>query len=195
MMMTMTSTDTIVADYLDTLRAELATVPEAVANEVLDDISEHIAGARADLPTETEAAVRDILHRLGPPAAIAAAAREGQPVRPMAAPGLVEYLVFAALVVGPFVIPVLLPVLGAVLASYSRWWTRGEKTFAWCMTLLPLVVTAAVGAAAALADVYKAVWVLGIVGLGGITVGPLVAAVVLFVRLKRRRRLGQQPSA
>jgi len=75
--------DPICADYLSRLTAALGDLPRDDRQQIVEQISEHISSARAALPNQTEASVRGILERLGPPEEIAAAARaESQlPVR------------------------------------------------------------------------------------------------------------------
>src|SRR4029078_4078697 len=70
-----TSADALVEEYLDRLERELADFPSARRREVVHEISEHIAEARAGLEPETEADVRNLLDRMGDPADIAAGAR------------------------------------------------------------------------------------------------------------------------
>jgi uncharacterized membrane protein len=79
----MSTADQLVDDYLRRLDAELRALPRARRREVLEEISEHIAEARADLPTSDQAAIRNLLDRVGDPAEIAAEARErlGIPAR------------------------------------------------------------------------------------------------------------------
>ena len=74
-----TSADKLVEDYLDRLERELADFPSARRRELVQEISEHIAEARAGLESENEAEIRNLLDRMGDPADIAAEAR-GTPV-------------------------------------------------------------------------------------------------------------------
>src|SRR5919197_3219050 len=79
----MTSTaDELVATYLTQLRAELGGLPRARRRELEQEIAEHIAEARAEIPSQSEAEIRALLDRLGDPADIAAEARERFGVRP-----------------------------------------------------------------------------------------------------------------
>ena len=71
-----TTVDTLVDRYLTDLAAELRDLPANRRRELLDEVSEHIAEARATQEADNEAAVRTVLERLGDPADIAAAARE-----------------------------------------------------------------------------------------------------------------------
>jgi uncharacterized membrane protein len=66
--------DKLVDDYLQRLERELAGFPRARRRELVEEISLHIAEARAQLETENEAAIRTLLDRLGDPADIAAEA-------------------------------------------------------------------------------------------------------------------------
>ena len=80
----MTTTDDLVADYLDRVGRASASLPPERREELVADLREHIAAARAELApeTETEAGVRTLLDRLGDPAAIVAEAMVGA-VAPM----------------------------------------------------------------------------------------------------------------
>jgi uncharacterized membrane protein len=66
--------DAICADYLERLRGSLGSLSAEDRRQILDQVSEHISSARAALPQQTEAAVREILERLGTPQEIAASA-------------------------------------------------------------------------------------------------------------------------
>jgi hypothetical protein len=66
--------DELVADYLSRLRRAMRTLPWARRNELLDEISTHIAEARA----AGAVPLRGVLAALGDPAAIAAAAGAGR---------------------------------------------------------------------------------------------------------------------
>jgi hypothetical protein len=120
-----TEADALILHYLQALESQLQDLPADRRQELLDEVSEHIAAARADLDPETEAGVRTMLARLGDPADIAAEARErfgleARPARP-ATPWL-EVVTVALLV-----IPFLGWVLGAVLVWLSQLWTTRDK--------------------------------------------------------------------
>ena len=66
--------DAICAEYLERLRVSLGGLSAEDRRQILDQVSEHISSARAALPQQTEAAVREILERLGTPQEIAASA-------------------------------------------------------------------------------------------------------------------------
>jgi hypothetical protein len=120
-----TKVDTLVDRYLKDLEAELRGFPASRRREILDEVGEHITEARATLDTETEAAIRTVLERLGDPADIAAEARDrlGLPARPPRQP--TPWLEVIALVL--LVIPFLGWVVGVILVWISRLWTTRDK--------------------------------------------------------------------
>ena len=79
--------DRMVGEYLDAVRRATVDLPPDRRDDLLADLSEHIATARAELAPETEAGVREILERLGAPASIAAEARLGAPPSAAASTG------------------------------------------------------------------------------------------------------------
>jgi hypothetical protein len=123
----MTSTaDKLVADYLKRLDRELTGFPRARRRELVEEISGHIAEARADLETENETAVRTLLDRLGDPAEIASEAVGGPPVEPPRA----RWRDVAALIllpIGGVVVPFLGWVAGVVLLWVSDAWNTRDK--------------------------------------------------------------------
>ena len=79
--------DRIVDEWLSALeQAAAAVLPPDRRRELLADLREHIAVARAELQPETEVGVRTILDRLGDPDVIVAEARDDHPGPPPAAP-------------------------------------------------------------------------------------------------------------
>jgi uncharacterized membrane protein len=116
-----TSLDTLVDDYIRQLERELRPFPGARRREILGEVGEHIAQARSELETESEADLRNVLDRLGEPADIAAAARERYGIRREKAGGL-EIVTVIALVV-----PYVGWVAGSVLVWMSRVWTTRDK--------------------------------------------------------------------
>jgi hypothetical protein len=119
-----TEADALILRYLQELEAALGDLPANRRRELLDEVGEHIAAARAALDPETEAGVRTLLERLGDPAEIAAEARErmGIPPPPRAATLRLEV---AAIVL--LVIPFLGWLVGVVLVWLSRVWTTRDK--------------------------------------------------------------------
>jgi hypothetical protein len=71
-----TEADALILRYLQDLESQLGDLPANRRQELLDEVQEHIAAARADLDPETEAGIRSLLERLGDPADIAAEARD-----------------------------------------------------------------------------------------------------------------------
>ncbi len=68
--------DRIVTEYLERLDTALRPLPSARRRQLVDQIAEHVAEARAELPHPDEVAVRSLLDRVGQPEDIAAAALE-----------------------------------------------------------------------------------------------------------------------
>jgi hypothetical protein len=119
------SSEKLVGDYLDRLKAELADLPSARRREIVEEISEHIDEARASGAAD-EASIRALLDRLGDPADIAADARERFDVRPQR-PGILEVATIVLLLVGGIVLPVVGWVAGVVLLWASAAWTTRDK--------------------------------------------------------------------
>ena len=118
-------TDKLVADYLGRLDRELRDLPRARRRELVEEISGHIAEARADLETENEAAVRSLLDRLGDPEEIAAEARGRVGVEPRGS--ALDIVGLVLLLIGGVVLPVVGWVIGVVLLWISETWTTTEK--------------------------------------------------------------------
>ena len=116
-----TATETIIEQYMKELQRELRAFPAARKREILDEVRDHISQARAELESESEAAVRTELDRLGEPADIAAAARERFGVRPARAGALEVWTIIA------LVIPYFGWLIGSVLVWMSRVWTTRDK--------------------------------------------------------------------
>ncbi len=75
--------DALCADYLERLRAALGDVQRSDREQIIAQVSEHLSEARAALPIQNEAGIREILERLGSPDDIAAAAvSDRRPERP-----------------------------------------------------------------------------------------------------------------
>jgi hypothetical protein len=78
--------DRLVEDYLGAVSYACVDLPPEQRDDLVADLREHIAAARAVLYQPTEAAVRTILDRLGEPAAIAEEARLADPFGPRIVP-------------------------------------------------------------------------------------------------------------
>lgn len=129
-----TSADRLVDDYLDRLELELADFPSARRRELVQEISEHIAEARAELDSESEADVRNLLDRMGDPADIASEAREVPAEAAADAPpaerrrsSALDIAALILLLVGGVVFPVIGWLIGVVLLWISDSWTTNEK--------------------------------------------------------------------
>jgi len=126
--MTAPHADQLIDGYLARLDAAAGDLPKAARQELVDDVRAHITEARTRETEETDAAILNILDRLGEPAAVVAEARERlgirapQPYRP----GLLE--VFAVILV-PFFWPI-----GVILLWMSPAWHWRDKLIG---TLVP----------------------------------------------------------
>jgi hypothetical protein len=114
--MTTLQSDPLVEDYLRRLDAAAAHLPADRRAELADEIREHIREAGA----EDEAAVREVLDRLGSPEEIAAA--EGPPPKR----GPLETGALVVLSIG-FVLPVVGYLFGAGLVLSSKAWSARDK--------------------------------------------------------------------
>ena len=120
----------LVDEYLQRLERELTDLSPDSRNEIIDEIRRHIAEERGGLADESDAALMNLLERLGDPADIAAEARGGEKARTSVATtrrfGTLEVLALILLVAA-------WPV-GAILLWVSKTWTRREKLLG---TLIP----------------------------------------------------------
>jgi len=120
----------MVDEYLQRLERELTDLSPYNRNEIIDEIRRHIAEESGGLPDESDAALMNLLERLGDPADIAAAARGDEMARTSVAKarrfGTVE-------VVGLILLVAAWPV-GAILLWVSKIWTTREKVLG---TLIP----------------------------------------------------------
>ena len=71
--------DALCAGYLNRLEAALSAAPAEDRRQIVEEIAEHLAVARAELPVQSAEAVNGILTRLGSPEDIAAAAAADRP--------------------------------------------------------------------------------------------------------------------
>lgn len=192
-------TDILVLDYLAALWAATEDLTPGLRDELMTTVADYIAMRRVN-PTDPLTNPEHILHRLGPPEELAAAARRGRmPVhlrRPaaVAAPppaaepssGL-EYSGIALLTAGSVVMPVICPLAGLLLISGSRRWSPGQKVAAWVLATTPallafmlMVLTLAFGAGGA-----EEVLVLGYLGM---VAGAVIAGLSLLPGLTARRQ-------
>jgi HAAS domain-containing protein len=120
-----TKADKLVDDYLKRLTDELHSLPRTRRRELVEEISEHIAEARAELDSEDEARIRTLLDQLGEPGDIAAEARDREGVKPRGR--WLDVLALILLPLGGIVFPVAGWVVGVVLLWMSETWTVREK--------------------------------------------------------------------
>jgi hypothetical protein len=118
--------DQLVDEYLQRLDAELSDLPRARRRELVEEIAEHIAEARAVLPTQGEAEIRTLLDRLGDPADIAAEARGRAPV-PRRRAGALEVAALILLLAGGVVVPVVGWFAGVALLWITDAWSVRDK--------------------------------------------------------------------
>ena len=144
-----TFADRLTAGYLDRLRHAAAGLPPAVREELVADISAHLADAAAHAPDE--AALRQACDDLGTPEEVAAAAAAESGTHPPARTGGelgYDVATVLALLLGGFVVPFLGWVAGVVMIWNGPRWTTGGR---WLGTLIwPAAIV--VGMAGLVAD-------------------------------------------
>jgi uncharacterized membrane protein len=137
-------------DYLARLDRAAGALPPQDRDELLAELRSHLQTGLAADPTDAE--VLNLLHELGSPEDIVAAAQPERstslaaPSRPASPWGALEMIAVLALTVGTFVLPIVGPLVGIVLVWGSTRWTRREKGIATVLTALP-VLTLALGVA------------------------------------------------
>ena len=203
------STDKLVDDYLDRLEQELANFPAARRRELVQEISGHIAEARAALDDETEADVRNLLDRIGDPADIAAEAGIGAqpqatplPPAPVQPPARArgsgwDVVALVMLLIGGLILPVIGWFIGVVLLWISETWSTGEKLLGTLLVpgglALPLfLLTVGTSANSCGGDVGGPITCTGGNGTGSVAVAVLVIAlfvvpIAVVAYLARRR--------
>jgi HAAS domain-containing protein len=194
-----TEVDALILRYLKDLERELHDLPANRRQELLDEVGEHIAAARAALDPETEAGVRTMLERLGDPADIAAEARERFGVqRPPARPAT-PWLEVIAIVL--LVIPFAGWVVGVVLVWISRLWTTRDKLIgtlggmSWVLAGLGTVMTSAGGSRAVGSAPLgpSETSLMEVVLVAAPFILPILAAIYLGVRLRGRDAAASAP--
>ena len=127
-------TDGLVDDYLRRLDEAAAHMQRSRRAELVAEIREHIDAALREEEARSEAAVRNVLERLGPPEEIVDAAEPPPPDAPASA-GKLEIGALIALL-----IPFVGWLVGMVLVVVSRAWSSRDKAVAATLVLLPVVV-------------------------------------------------------
>jgi len=121
----------LVDEYLQRLERELTDLSPDSRNEIIDEIRRHIAEERSGLADESDAALMNLLERLGDPADIAAEARGGDMARTTV---VATTRRFGALEVIALILLVAAWPVGAILLWISKTWTTREKLLG---TLIP----------------------------------------------------------
>ena len=181
------TTERLVDDYLKQLDSELADLPRLRRKEIVEEISEHIAEARAASPSQGEAETRTLLDRLGDPAEIASEAKERFGVQPRKSRAL-EIATLLLLLVGGVVLPVIGWLIGVVLLWLSDAWDSRDKLIGTLVVpgglLLPLALlttgTSAGGCSSPVPAAGAGEAAACIDGSGGINVLSLIAVTVLL---------------
>ena len=145
-------TDILVLDYLAALWGAAEDLGPDLRDELMTTVADYIAMRRSS-PVNPLENPEHILHRLGPPEGLAAAARRGRmpvhlrrpvvaaPAAPPAQPsGSLEYAGIALLTAGSVVLPVICPLAGLLLVSGSPRWSPAQKTAAWVLATTPALL-------------------------------------------------------
>ena len=153
--MGMSNDDELVSDYLRRLETAASALPADRRRELVEEITVHIAEARAANPDQP-GGVRTILDQLGAPEEIVRADGIGAAASPQSPMpdqlGRLEIVAIVLLLIGGVVLPVIGWAVGVVLLWLSPRWGLRDKllgTLVWPGGLLaPLVVFAAIATAA-----------------------------------------------
>jgi hypothetical protein len=127
-------TDRLIDDYLGHLERAAAHMQRARRAELVAEIRGHIDTALRQEQPAGEAAVRNVLDRLGPPEDIVEAAEPPSPPGDQHA-GKLEITALIALVV-----PFIGWLIGTVLVFASRVWSRRDKLVGALLLLLPILI-------------------------------------------------------
>jgi hypothetical protein len=137
-------TDGIVLDYLAALWARSDELSPEQRDDLMSTVADYIAVRRTSIDDPAE-----IIRRLGAPDDLVAATARGRipahvrlpalvtsppPAVPVAAPGGLEYTSIGLLTVGSFLLPVVSPIAGMLLATGSGQWTAAQKATGWLLT-------------------------------------------------------------
>jgi len=144
--------DTILGGYRLRLEEELNGLPRARREEIIAEFDAHIRDARTAHAAETDADLLNLLDRLGDPSVIGIEARERFDVAEPASAGGREVIALLLLVVGPFIVPVVTWVLGAMLVWSSVAWSAREKRNSLAWSLIVIVVLTLIGIIFAIAS-------------------------------------------
>ena len=127
-------TDRLIDDYLRRLEHAAAHLQRTRRTELVAEIREHIETALREEQAAGEAAVRNVLDRLGPPEDIVEAAQPPTPSTERRA-GKLEIAALIALLV-----PFIGWLIGIVLVVASGVWSRRDKLVGALLLLVPIAV-------------------------------------------------------
>jgi hypothetical protein len=130
--MSTVDTDRLVDDYLRRLEAAAAHLPPTRRAELVVEIRDHIRDAIGEHEAADDAAVLNVLERLGEPEEIVAAAEPPPTASPR--PRWIDVAAVLALV-----LPFLGWFVGSVLVLISRAWSRRDKVIGLLLLLLPVL--------------------------------------------------------
>ena len=128
--------DALVRDYLGRLDVAAQVLPAERRRELRAEIGEHIDAALAEEPSRDEAAVRNVLERLGQPEDIVAAEVDPPVTATSNRVGTVEVGALVLLAAGTLLTPflgwasIVLSLVGLVLVWSSAGWRSREKVIA-----------------------------------------------------------------
>ena len=125
-------TDRLIDDYLRRLEHAASHMQRARRTELVAEIRGHIETALAQEQATGEAAVRNVLDRLGPPEEIVEAAEPPPGDRHA---GRLEIGALLAMI-----LPVIGWMIGTILVFASRVWSRRDKLIGALLLLLPILV-------------------------------------------------------
>ena len=127
-------TDHLIDDYLRRLEHAAAHMQRARRTELVAEIRGHIETALSQEQAANEAAVRNVLDRLGPPEDIVEAAEPPPPPGDRRS-GVLEIIALLALIV-----PVVGWLIGTILVFVSRAWSQRDKVIGAILLWLPIAV-------------------------------------------------------
>jgi hypothetical protein len=192
-------TDGLVLDYLAALWGASEDLAPELRDELMTTVADYIAMRRTSVADPLDDA-RHILQRLGSPESLVAATARGRipahlrrpaavaPLPPPTAPGssnTLEYAGIALITAGSVILPVVSPLAGLLLISGSPRWSPAQKTAAWVLAALPVLLG------------FVMVVVLASLGSGGevlvlaylaMVAGAIIAGLSLLPGLTARRR-------
>jgi uncharacterized membrane protein len=146
-------TDALVRDYLTRLEAAAVRLPAGRRAELVGEIREHIDAGIAEAGPSNEAAVRNVLDRLGDPEDIVGAESrpDGGPLETAARRrfGVLDVVAVLLVTIGVFVLPIVGPAIGIGLFWLSRALSIPQKLLVTAIVLvvgiLPLIGLMAAG--------------------------------------------------